>query len=69
MVRSRVRLAFCNCSNCQKGLDGELVNIIELRTITPILLCDNCLNGLSKLTSLPHDNKVHYYISDTKQIY
>lgn len=68
MLRRRMRLIFCNCNHCQKCLDGELVNIVELRTIKPIALCDDCLEGLSKLTSL-NDNKTHQYISDTKQIY
>ena len=67
VLKRKIRATFCNCYECNKKLDGQLVNIIEMYS-TNIFLCDDCMEGLSKICAIK-DNKTHQYISANKRIY
>ena len=70
MMMYKTRVVFCNCDNCEKRLDGELANVIELRLISPMVLCDECTDGLNRLIEQSlADGQRHTYISETRQVF
>lgn len=66
----RTKIIFSNCNNCNKRMDNELVNVIELNMINRIIICDDCLNGLNKIiTKSILDKKSHTYVNENNTVY